>query len=53
MQPRLQINLVKISTIEGHQILQPVLKIKYNKHKTKVSTNILFFTFLHPLMGPT
>ena len=39
MQPRFQINLFIISTVEGHQILQPVLKIKYSKHKTQSPTN--------------
>ena len=35
MQPRLQINLLKIFTAEGHQILQQITKLKYSKHKTK------------------
>ena len=32
---RFQINLVKIFTAEGHQILQQIIKLKYSKHKTK------------------
>ena len=34
-QPRLQINLFKIPTTKGHQILQSIIKLKYSKHKTK------------------
>ena len=35
MQPRFQINLLKIPTTKGHQTLQPINKLMYNKHKAK------------------
>ena len=34
-QPRLQINLFKIPTTKGHQILQSITKLKYSKCKSK------------------
>ena len=45
MQPRLKINLLKISTTEGHQILQQITKLKYSNHKTK-SHNQHFVLYL-------
>ena len=52
MQPRFQINLFKIFTAEGHQILQPILRIKYSKHKSQShDQQCLSFTFLQPAHG--
>ena len=44
-QPRLQINLFKIPTTKGHQILQSIIKLKYNKRKSK-GHNLHFVLYL-------
>ena len=48
-QPRLQINLFKIPTTKGHQILQLIIKLKYSKCKSKGHDQhfVLYLPFTH------
>ena len=52
-QPRLQINLLKIPTTKGHQVLLLTTMLKYRKVNQKVTTNnFVLYLFFFPETGP-
>ena len=52
-QPRLQINLLKIPTTKGHQVLLLTTMLKYSKVNQKVMTNnFVLYLFFFPETGP-